>query len=173
LLYESDLFYKKINYTNKYYNLSDLHFSKTNNMMLDKQCNRKCGDRLECIKYYYTYDKSKESAKNLDTYTVVFEFPSEPSVIYEISLKMSFEEYLSLTASIISLWFGFSILFFTKYCQNIFMKLNLNSIFMNIFNLFHFCNINNYRNNTFFINVPRPQIHLKLKYKSNKITSIS
>ena len=43
-------------------------------------------------------------------YWVIIEFPSNPTIVYEISLKTSFEEYLYLIASILSLWFGFSII---------------------------------------------------------------
>ena len=54
---------------------------------------------------------------------LIIEYPSHPTTVYEISLKMTFEEYLCLIASIVSLWFGFSILLFTEICPKIFRKI--------------------------------------------------
>ena len=53
------------------------------------------------------------------SYTIIMNTPSEPTVVYEISLKMSPEEYVCLMASVLSLWFGFSIIMLTQFMADI------------------------------------------------------
>jgi len=48
----------------------------------------------------------------------------EPDIYYESNFKMTMEEYLCLVASILSVWFGFSIILFTDFISTMVMKLN-------------------------------------------------
>src|SRR6185437_5007045 len=69
-------------------------------------------------------------------------FPFESTVEYEITPKMSFEEYLSLAASVISLWFGFSIIMFAKSLREILIKFEFKKYAQQLVNPI----INNYNN---------------------------
>ena len=85
-----------------------------NEFNFSKNCSKMCGMGVDCYKeYFFVWDKEmsdKFFRINLNEIIIIIEFPTHPTTIYEISLKMSFEEYLCLIASILSLWFGFSIL---------------------------------------------------------------
>ena len=134
------------------YNVHSLFNEQFYNNIDPDVCISECTDRVDCIDYYYTIDKPVQSKfeKDVDdfhdnyTYFISITYPTEPTVIYEISLKMSFEEYLSLTASIISLWFGFSIIMFTDICQVPFIKYN---VYQNFRNIIIGTNCLRYRNN--------------------------
>jgi len=79
------------------------------------KCWKKCSQSTDCYKEFFRLDSRENEA---DENALRIEFPSHPTTIYEISLKMSVEEYLCYIASILSLWFGFSILSLTKFCLN-------------------------------------------------------
>src|SRR5258708_1319470 len=66
-----------------------------------------------------------------DSYTFLVNTPSEPTVVYEISLKMSPEEYVCLMASVLSLWLGISILMLTQFISDCCFKIH-NKYFNNI-----------------------------------------
>ena len=92
--------------------------------IINGTCVDSCGLNTDCYNEYFIFDGKEYTSDNSseimrreeDYYYLYFEFPSHPTTIYEISLKMQFEEYLCLIASILSLWFGFSILLFTEFC---------------------------------------------------------
>ena len=89
---------------------------------LDDKCDSQCSGYTECYKEYYISKAEHHSLgipRPEENYHLEIYFPSHPTTIYEISLKMSFEEYLCLIASILSLWFGFSILDFPQNCHKI------------------------------------------------------
>ena len=65
--------------------------------------------------------------------------PSEPTVVYEISLKMSPEEYVCLMASVLSLWFGISILMLTQFISNCCLKIH--NKYFNTSNTHNVCKI--------------------------------
>jgi len=110
------------------------------------KCWQKCSQNTDCYKEFFRLDsKENEAKKN----TLRIEFPSHPTTIYEISLKMSVEEYLCYIASILSLWFGFSILSLTKFFHN----------FNNIYQKFIINKTKNQQNINLYhvnINVNRP-----------------
>ncbi|CAG2102210.1 unnamed protein product [Medioppia subpectinata] len=91
-----------------------------NSSDFDDLCDSRCDDRVECVQYFYSIEYNTERAPNLaDGYAIVVEFPSEPTTVYEIIRKMPFEEFLCLLGSISSLWFGFSLLLLTRFCEKI------------------------------------------------------
>ena len=110
-------------------------------------CSKKCAKYTDCFKEHFICESSpsKLGASNWKDFGIFINFPTHPTTIYEISLKMSFEEYLCLIASIVSLWFGFSILMFTQFCQILFNK---------IINKYKIV-INNSNNNNFIL-IGRP-----------------
>jgi len=101
--------------------------------IITQSCNDLCERQLDCLKEYYKID-SKTYTYNLmpsNSYTVTLSVPTEPLLIYEIQLKLTFEEYLCLMASVVSLWFGFSVVMLTEYlshlctkCYNYYMHRN-------------------------------------------------
>ena len=90
-------------------------------------CDQFCSQFTDFYIEYFTVN----SKPNLYNATAI-EVPSHPTTIYEISLKMCFEEYLCLIASILSIWFGFSILIFSKFCEEFYRNL-MNRKNINIF----------------------------------------
>ena len=94
------------------------------------KCKRFCDLKTECYKQYFItdstfgriYSNKTESKKN--EFVLLLEYPAHPSTIYEVNLKMSFEEYLCLLSSIFSVWFGFSILVLTEFCPQMLRKIN-------------------------------------------------
>ena len=98
---------------------------------VSKGCSERCSHLLDCYKEYYMLVGSNQADNQPDSdafavllgHIIIIEYPSHPTTFYEISLKMTFEEYLCLIASIVSLWFGFSILLFTEICPKIFNKI--------------------------------------------------
>ena len=142
-------------------------FSKLEDLKYDvwmRGCIDGCQLKDDCYKEHYIIDGTEYayhySNKSRDLFYVMIEFPTHPTTVYEISLKMSFEEYLCLIASILSLWFGFSILAFSESFPKLFINYykNFNNKFvMNVKN-------NNYRSRNF------KSVYLK---KQNRIHSIN
>ena len=105
----------------------DMRSNKSKFLNDHDQCLKLCERRIECKKYYFLnypiFWKNPVFRRALGNFTKFFiEYPAHPSTLYEISLKMSVEEYLCLMSSIFSLWFGFSILMFTDFCRLLFIK---------------------------------------------------
>ena len=94
---------------------------------ISKECVEKCRHRLDCYKEHYLIEVKQFLTKKLTKlkflYKILIEFPTHPTTIYEISLKTCFEEYLCLIASILILWFGFSILAVTEVLTDILIKI--------------------------------------------------
>ena len=97
-------------------------FFETSLFVWSESCNQFCSQFTDCYKEYFIVS-AKDIEKKGNTFYITFELPSHPTTIYEISLKMCFEEYLCLIASILSLWFGFSVLMFSDFCEEIFKRL--------------------------------------------------
>ena len=142
-------------------------------------CHRQCmGNKMNCLEHYYHLEKSTTTYTNIEYsqhgqynfQNFFIHFPTEPTVVYEISLKMSFEEYLSLTASIISLWFGVSIITGTRTLRHILCKLKIKAIFNKLIifvkNKYHQTNIIN-------ISV-RYKVNVKqfLRFNNNNVSSL-
>ena len=111
---------------------------------LEKKCEIFCASKTECFTKYFESFPSF-SGGNSNYFDLIVQYPAHPTTIYEISLKVTFEEYLCLMSSIFSLWFGFSILMFTDFCRLLFIKTK-----------FYFQNINgffNFNRNNIFINI--------------------
>jgi len=147
-------------YQDKYNKYSNFNISQLNNnerKQLLSGCKNICNSQDKCDQqYYYAIDEPIHSNGFKYFYSLNIELPKFPTVIYEMSLKMSFEEYLSLTASIISLWFGFSIIMFTEFMQTLFTKLKFRNYIKNIFNkcnhYHNYCNVKRHIVNKYFIN---------------------
>ena len=105
------------------------YFSVLNYSNPEPKCRQICGLKNECYKQYFVTNpllfKRTGYVGNDEYFKMLIEYPTYPSTIYEISLKMSVEEYLCLMSSIFSLWFGFSILMFTDFCRLLFTKIHI------------------------------------------------
>ena len=106
----------------------DFTFNDTQNLNEQAQiCTQLCDLKTECERYYFSkypiFWKNPDFRYDQGNFTkILIEYPAHPTSLYEISLKMTFEEYLCLMSSIFSLWFGFSILMFTDFCRLLFIK---------------------------------------------------
>ena len=102
---------------------SSLYFANKSEYELFKwsdRCDRMCGRFTDCYKEYCLI-KDGEILTDYNEYQIMIDFPTHPTT--EISLKMCFEEYLCLIASILSIWFGFSVIMLSDFCEEIFKKL--------------------------------------------------
>ena len=118
---------------------SSLYFANMSEYRLFKwsdRCDRICGRFTDCYKEYYVV-KNGETLTDTGVYQIMIDFPTHPTTIYEISLKMCFEEYLCLIASILSIWFGFSILAVTNKLLVIFQNFNQTNSSKNNLNFFN------------------------------------
>jgi hypothetical protein len=87
--------------------------------VLGKSCTKKCGSNTDCLKETFYLKKSEEI--DLDFNSTVFIFPPNlPSLKFENSPKIQVEEFICFIASIVSLWFGFSIIMLSDVCSLIF-----------------------------------------------------
>ena len=94
----------------------NLNFSDLKTSVNLNDCSKRCSHRIDCYKEHFIVQGNKGGLYNQSNeHQMLIEFPAHPTTIYEISLKMCFEEYLCLIASIFSLWFGFSILAFNEF----------------------------------------------------------
>ena len=120
--YPATIFANKISSKFKFSNSNE--YQKYNS---SEKCSQKCELGVECYKEYFFVQAKHFKDENDDPdqydYGIHFQFPTHPTTIYEISLKMQFEEYLCLIASILSLWFGFSILWLTQMFPIIYTKI--------------------------------------------------
>ena len=100
-------------------------------------CQKSCQWFVDCYKEYFIPELNVVTLPGqLDNVVQLqVEFPSVPPTVYEISQKMHFEEYLCLLSSILSLWFGFSIITFTDFCWMFVVKLSGYFQFNNQFNV--------------------------------------
>ena len=88
-----------------------------------ERCKVKCNAKKVCYQQHFiSRYVNVDFDMNFDQSYIFIKKPTIASTIYEISLKMSVEEYLCLMSSIFSLWFGFSILMFTDFCRLLFIK---------------------------------------------------
>jgi hypothetical protein len=127
------LYYKQIsNQWPSFYYTDDLdsnwYISNTHNRNLEfqskKRCEKVCGKSADCFKEYFL-GTAKIASFLKDTGHNIYVFPPIlPNTIFIQSAKMQIEEYLSFIASIISLWFGFSILMLSDVIVLIFSNIN-------------------------------------------------
>lgn len=81
--------------------------------IIDKECEAKCKTNLECNKEYYMSYPRNTGFKAGSILVRLF-FPKWIT-IYELNPKLYFQEFLCQFASIISLWFGLTILVATDF----------------------------------------------------------
>ena len=113
-----------LNFNENYIDLKFSTFDEYLNFNWSEKCSELCGHNTDCYREYFISDfKEHHFSFEVDRFQLAIDFPTHPTTIYEISLKMSFEEYLCLIASILSLWFGFSIIVFTEFCRMIFNRI--------------------------------------------------
>ena len=120
--------------------------------VFSENCSQFCGQKVGYKEYFAFKEKVLFEKFDKSTYNIFLEFPTHPTTAYEISLKMSFEEYLCLIASILSLWFGFSVLMFTEFCRVLFKRFD--KYVTN--NQVNRINLNSYKINLLF-KPPRPR----------------
>jgi len=84
------------------------------------ECETKCNKLVDCVQEFYKF----EAKDNKDGHKyITIKHSVEPDIYYESNFKMTMEEYLCLVASILSVWFGFSIILFTDFISTMVMKL--------------------------------------------------
>ena len=66
--------------------------------------------------------KQNQDARN----DLTIKHGTEPDIFNKIIIKLTLEKYLCLMASVLSIWFGFSIILFTKFVSEMFIKIKIN-----------------------------------------------
>ena len=127
-----DEFVEKMNKYPFYYAILDHDHDNLNistekefvNFQWSGRCERMCDHNTECLKEYFVLESKEYKINDKEkNFHLAINFPTHPTTIYEISLKMSFEEYLCLIASILSLWFGFNVVMVTNLCPMFVFKI--------------------------------------------------
>ncbi|XP_054161157.1 lysosomal alpha-mannosidase-like [Oppia nitens] len=84
---------------------------------IQQKCGQLCNQKLECIEWIY-FTQLVADKQNLipqvSTVDLKLLIPTEPDTIYDMSYKLSIEEFVCLMASTVSLWFGGSVLMLTN-----------------------------------------------------------
>jgi hypothetical protein len=113
------------------------YFFKYFNRSIDVRYSKLCGDICyndDCYREYYCINHEYIGKIN-DSIYILFVPQSTPTTIIVHSAKLRLQEFLCYIASIISLWFGFSIIVLNEIGLNIYKYVN------NYF--IKYCNINN------------------------------
>lgn len=96
----------------------------------ENYCKDLCSERIDCRKEFYILNKEELSYGDPDILFIKIIFSTQKTTVYEISPKIYLEENICMSLSIISLWFGFSILVITEKIlisvKNTFIKLKNN-----------------------------------------------
>jgi len=98
------------------------------NLMLGRSCRKFCGFSNDCFKQYFSFKTSID--QNFDQLnSILYIYPPDlPTLIFTHSPKIEIEEFICFIASIVSLWFGFSVMMLPNVCSLIFTS------FINIIN---------------------------------------
>jgi hypothetical protein len=95
--------------------------NKTLDYEWNTKCQKVCGKNPECFKEYFIHSiKSYEYQTGSNDNDICIYPPISPNTKYTQLLKVSIEQFLGLVASLISLWFGFSILMLSDVCLFLF-----------------------------------------------------
>jgi len=83
---------------------------------LRDKCNKICGSEIDCYNEFYSYDVIREPINTINYRWIHIRKPFYPKEVVQHWPKIRFEEYLCFVASIMSLWFGLSIMMLTNLC---------------------------------------------------------
>jgi hypothetical protein len=132
---------KELNLWYSYYLINDsesdlLMTQKTNfgsNLSLEQKCEKICGLDNDCVKEYFISEYIREAWGN-QSFIIVVRPQRYPILSIKHSPKLQFEEFMCYITSIMSLWFGFSVIMLSNVCSLILKKLIL------VFNYYNICN---------------------------------
>jgi len=105
---------------------SNLSIDPTKYNILSKGCNLVCASYQDCFKQYFHLEESKLKKKGdkKSNLKVLIDPPTLPNTLITHSPKIHVEEFLCYIASIISVWFGFSLIMLTDVCLLIIKNAN-------------------------------------------------
>ena len=85
-----------------------------------KICREVCPSNIDCYREYFTIGKQEYniSYERINVHHFVVDIPELPELSVRHSPKVYFEEFVSFIGSLISLWFGFSIIMLSKLFLN-------------------------------------------------------
>jgi hypothetical protein len=119
----------------------DLFFKFNNIYEIDKKlsenCRKFCGESNDCLTdVFESYQLNVPIAKSAEVFEIRVSPSTKPNLLLKHFPKIQMQEYICYIASIISLWFGFSITMLSDFC---------------LFGIEEINKISNYFNNTVFI----------------------
>jgi hypothetical protein len=86
--------------------------NQTINTMIGEKCSKICGTNIDCLREYFTFGDQSLTTLLKTYFEILITIPSHPTLLIIHSAKIEFEEFLCYITSIISLWFGFSVIMF-------------------------------------------------------------
>jgi len=111
----------------------------TLDLELSKTCDKFCGYFKDCYKEYFHLDERRIKEDYLENYYICLICPTSSNTIIRHLPKIYLEEFLCFMASILSLWFGFSVIMLTDVCllfiknmNNLIFKLKANFIIVKL-----------------------------------------
>ncbi len=93
-------------------------------LILQKKCIKFCGLNDDCFKQFFGFYSEKEVYDLGDVFMVTVSPPDLPTLIFTHLPKIQVEEFICFIASIVSLWFGFSVMMLSDVCLVVFTNLN-------------------------------------------------
>ena len=92
-----------------------------------KKCRQVCPLINDCYREYFTLTKYDQEIYRDQNYLII-DVPDLPEISIRHSPKIYFEEFISFIGSLISLWFGFSIIMLSKVVSNLIKSISIFSI---------------------------------------------
>jgi hypothetical protein len=89
--------------------------NKSMNLYLKTKCEKICDQNIDCFNEYFSLSE-KNGESNSQWQRIVIFAPATANTIIRESAKIQVEEFLCFIASIVSLWFGFSIFMLSNAC---------------------------------------------------------
>ncbi|XP_054162140.1 uncharacterized protein LOC128960094 [Oppia nitens] len=105
------------------------HENYTLDAVFGDHCRRECGTCIECCLAYYDVFQSEHNCEDINEFIVVLSPPDLRTLIITHTPKLSFEEFVSLIGSLVSLWFGVSVIMLTNSTVDLFGQYVVDRIF--------------------------------------------
>jgi hypothetical protein len=101
--------------------LMNVELNKTFNLILEQKCEKYCGLENDCLKEYFVPEYRRRPIEN-QLFLIYIDASLYPILTIKHSPKIQIDEFLCFITSIISLWFGFSVIMLSDICSLVLKK---------------------------------------------------
>jgi len=96
--------------------LSHINKNQSLDFLMGKNCSNACELGNDCFKQYFSFKEFKDLGAFNNNFCVSILRPDLPDLSFTHLPKVEFEEFICFAASIVSLWFGFSVFMLSDFC---------------------------------------------------------